>query len=479
MRRLSLSLVRRINSTFVVSTGSSRVSATRLKLGPKVFLRASGRQIGLLSNPWGRSNSTAGDGWLLGHEITDSAHLFIAADRPANSREFAHSSTRLSHSRRSCIGTWPCDGVACARAAAPSLVILRLRPNPNLSRFRHERRSDPLSLLTVSIHLLVEIGASELDLRQGASMHDRENPMPVGVGRDQKSALDLQGGLKTRKSCSARGGKDDQDAQNGSRLRSFGALAIVCRSIPVRALTWPQRPVKFIVPFGPGAGADIGARVLADKLQAKWEKPVVVENRPGGDSMVAITTFLNANDDHTFLFAPAGNFTVHPFIYSQLPYDPGELVPIARVSNTILAVAVNADSPFATIKDFTKAARAAPGKFNAAMVQGITEFTFWGYEHAEGLEIVQVPYRDINASTVDLGEGRIQIVMLSYAMMQAQAQAGRIRVLLVSNANRAPVLPDVPTARETGYSSLEVEGLVGLFGIKSIPDDLKRRSRRM
>ena len=96
--------------------------------------------------------------------------------------------------------------------------------------------------------------------------------------------------------------------------------------------------------FGPGAGADIGARVLADKLQTKWGKPVIVENRPGGDSMVAITAFLNADDDHTFLFAPAGNFTVHPFIYSQLPYDPKELTPIARVSNTILAVAVNADS---------------------------------------------------------------------------------------------------------------------------------------
>jgi len=255
----------------------------------------------------------------------------------------------------------------------------------------------------------------------------------------------------------------------------FGALAIVCGSISVSALTWPQRLVKFIVPFGPGAGADIGARVLADKLQTKWGKPVIVENRPGGDSMVAITGFLNADDDHTFLFAPAGNFTVHPFIYSQLPYDPKELIPIARVSNTILAVAVNADSPFRTIKDFTEAARAAPGKFNAAMVQGITEFTFWGYEYAEGLEIVQVPYRDITASAVDLGEGRIQIVMLSYAMMQAQAQAGRIRVLLVSNATRAPVLPDVPTAREAGCSPLEVEGLVGLFGIKTIPEELREK----
>jgi len=255
----------------------------------------------------------------------------------------------------------------------------------------------------------------------------------------------------------------------------FAAFAVASGSFPVCALTWPQRPVKFIVPFGPGAGADIGARVLADKLQAKWGQPVIVENRPGGDSIVAITTFLNANDDHTFLFAPAGNFTVHPFNYSQLPYDPKDFVPIARVSNTILAVAVKADSPFQSMKDFTEAARAAPGKFNAAMVQGITEFTFWGYEYAEGLKIVQVPYRNINTSAVDLGEGRLQVVMLSYAMMQSEDQGGRIRVLVVNNGTRAPILPDVPTAREAGYPSLEVEGLVGLFGIKTIADELKEK----
>ena len=255
----------------------------------------------------------------------------------------------------------------------------------------------------------------------------------------------------------------------------LGAIALVGTSLPATAQTWPQRPVRFIVPFGPGAGADIGARVLADKLQTKWGQPVVVENRPGGDSVVAITTFLNANDDHTFLFAPAGNFTVHPFIYGKLSYDPNAFVPIARLSNTILAVAVKADAPFKTIKEFTEAAKAAPGTFNAAMVQGITEFTFWGYEYAEGLKITQVPYRDINLAAVDLGEGRIQIVMLSYAMMQSQVQAGRVRVLVVNDTARAPVLPDVPTAREAGFPSLEVDGLVGLFGIKTMPNDLKEK----
>jgi tripartite-type tricarboxylate transporter receptor subunit TctC len=266
-------------------------------------------------------------------------------------------------------------------------------------------------------------------------------------------------------------------AETRRAVLSFGlASAVVLAALRAgRAAAWPQRPVRFIVPFGPGAGADIGARVFAERLQALWGQPVVIENRPGGDSIVAITAFLNANDDHTFLFAPAGNFTVHPFIYGKLSYNPNEVVPIARVSNTILAVGVKADSPFATIKEFTQAAKQGPGKYNCAMVQGVTEFTFWGYEAAEGLTITQVPYRDINAAAIDLGEGRIEIAMLSYAMLRAQVEAGRVRLVVVNNATRAPFAPDVPTAREAGYPSLEVEGLVGLFGITALASDLKEK----
>src|SRR5262245_57107799 len=252
-------------------------------------------------------------------------------------------------------------------------------------------------------------------------------------------------------------------------------LTHVAAPTPAAAQAWPQRAVKFIVPFGPGAGADIGARLFAEKLSAKWGQPVVIENRPGGDSIVAITAFLTANDDHTFLFGPAGNFTVHPFVYSKLSYDPKEMVPFARVSNTILAVAVKADAPYKNLKEFTEAVKKEPGKFNSGLVQGITEFTFWGYEHTEGLKVTQIPYRDINVAPVDLGEGRIQVVMSSYAIVQPQIQAGRIRPLIVNNKTRAPAAPDVPTAREAGYPSLEVEGLVGLFGIRTIPNELKEK----
>jgi tripartite-type tricarboxylate transporter receptor subunit TctC len=112
-------------------------------------------------------------------------------------------------------------------------------------------------------------------------------------------------------------------------------FAIAFFAIPVaRAQTsqfWPQRPVRFIIPLGPGSGVDITAR-LADKLAAKWGQPVVVENRPGGDAFVAITAVLGAHDDHMLLFAPASTFTAHPLLHEKLPYDPKELTPIARVT---------------------------------------------------------------------------------------------------------------------------------------------------
>jgi tripartite-type tricarboxylate transporter receptor subunit TctC len=250
---------------------------------------------------------------------------------------------------------------------------------------------------------------------------------------------------------------------------------IVCATAPAQAQNWPSRTVKFIIPFGAGAGADIGARLFADRLAAKWGQPVVVENRPGGDAIVSINAFLGANDDHTFWFGPAGSFIVHPFMYSKLNYNPADLIPIARVSNTILAVAVAKSAPYSNVKAFTEAARAAPGTFNSGLVQGVTEFTFWGYQHHEKLQITQVPYRDINVAPVDLGEGRIQVVMASLAVLQPQWQAGRIKLITVTTKTRVKAAPDVPTAREQGYPSLEWEGLVGLFGLKSMSSQLKEK----
>src|SRR6185295_4946930 len=114
-------------------------------------------------------------------------------------------------------------------------------------------------------------------------------------------------------------------------LAFSAAAALAIQLAPAAAQTWPQRSVRFILPLGPGSGVDIGARLIADKLAAKWGKAVVIENKPGGDAIVAITAFTGANDDHTFLMAPTSTFTAHPFLHEKLPYDVKDLVPIARV----------------------------------------------------------------------------------------------------------------------------------------------------
>ncbi len=238
---------------------------------------------------------------------------------------------------------------------------------------------------------------------------------------------------------------------------------------------WPQRPVRFIIPFGPGAGADIGARLIQEKLSTRWGKPVVIENRPGGDSMIAIQAVISANDDHTFLWGPSGNFIVHPYLYRKVPYNPNELVPIASFSATILSLAVPAAMNFKDLADFVQRARAEPGKYNAAAVAGITELAFDYFANRAGLTFAKVPYRDIVQAVNDLSEGRLQVYTSAYAVQRPQRQAGRVKVLAQLGRTRAPSLPDIPTGVEQGFPALEMEGLLGLFGTNAVTPALRER----
>src|SRR3954468_19324617 len=111
-----------------------------------------------------------------------------------------------------------------------------------------------------------------------------------------------------------------------SMIAAAFVAALAALPLISQAQSWPQRPIRFVIPFGPGAGADIGARLIQEKLSTRWGKPVVVENRPGGDSFIAIQAVLSANDDHTFYFGPSGSFIVHPYQYLKLPYNPDDLL---------------------------------------------------------------------------------------------------------------------------------------------------------
>lgn len=253
------------------------------------------------------------------------------------------------------------------------------------------------------------------------------------------------------------------------------ALSALLPGSRAAADAWPNRPVRFIVTLGPGSGVDIGARLFADKLSARWGQPVVVENRPGGDGMVAITSFLSAHDDHTLLVSPVSSFTAHPYFHDKLPYDPQDLIPIARISKTVVAVSVPASLNVNSLRELEALARAKPDQLNWTTATGFTDFVFAGFLHTVGLKMAKVPYKNPAGAVTDLASGTIQVYMPAYAIVRPQVEAGTVKVLAVTNHERAPAIPNVPTAVEEGYPSLEFDGLVGLFGPPGIADDVRAK----
>jgi tripartite-type tricarboxylate transporter receptor subunit TctC len=241
------------------------------------------------------------------------------------------------------------------------------------------------------------------------------------------------------------------------------------------ASDWPTRPVRFILTLGAGSGSDIGARLLADRLTRRWGQPVVVENRPGGDGIVAINAFVTAHDDHVLLFAPSSSFTAHPFLHDNLPYRPSDLIPITRVSNTIITIAVPASMNVDSLKELAALARAEPGKLNWAGVTGALDFVFGGWLKQEGLNINKVPYRNPVDAASDLAEGRVQVYEAALAIVRPQLESGKIKLLAVTNTVRAPTEPKIPTVAEAGYPALTIDGLVGLFGPTGMPLALRER----
>ncbi len=257
---------------------------------------------------------------------------------------------------------------------------------------------------------------------------------------------------------------------------TLGLVAVLAVTAMAAAeSSWPTRPVRWILTLGAGSGSDIGARLLADRLTRRWGQPIVVDNRPGGDGIVAINAFVSAHDDHVLLFAPTSSFTAHPFLHDNLPYKASDLVPITRVSNTIITLSVPASLKVDSIAELAAMARAEPGKLNWAGVTGALDFIFAGWLKSEGLNINKVPYRNPVDAANDLAEGRVQVYEAALAIVRPQIESGKIKLLAVTNTVRAPTAPKIPTVKEAGYPALTIDGLVGLFGPTGMPLELRER----
>lgn len=242
------------------------------------------------------------------------------------------------------------------------------------------------------------------------------------------------------------------------------------------AQTYPSRTVKFILPFGPASGTDVVARLVGDKLAQRWGKPVVIENRPGGDGLISINAFTAANDDHTLLWVPVGIFAVHPFERARLPYDADrDLLPIVGVTSLALAMSAPESLNLSNLRDFIAHAKANPGKLNAAAASGNADFLLGYFLKSMGLDIAKVPYRDIMQGPNDLAEGRIQLLSSSLAIVTPLKQAGKVRILAVASKQRMPSTPDVPTVGEAGYPQLEMDSPGGIFGPRDMPLEIRAR----
>ncbi len=249
--------------------------------------------------------------------------------------------------------------------------------------------------------------------------------------------------------------------------------AISVAAAQAQPQAWPQKTVRFIIPLPPGSGTDLSARLIAERLTQRWGQSVVVENRQGADGIPAVTAFLAARDNHTFLFSFGGVVTFNHLLHERLPYDAKDLVPIAPLVDNFLGVSASATLKIDTLADLVAAAKARPGKLNWAATPGLPYYILLALLKSTGVDMVQVSYRDFAPAYQDLNQGRLHVAATGVPTLVPHHRAGTAKMLFVTNRERSPQAQDVPTAAEAGHPELTFEGTVGLYGWRDMPAQLK------
>ena len=255
------------------------------------------------------------------------------------------------------------------------------------------------------------------------------------------------------------------------RMRLFaGLLGFALCAFTVQAQTFPSKVVRLVVPFPAGGTADVLPRILAEKLSAKWGQPVIVENRVGAGGNIGAETVARAEPDgHTLLASPPGPIAINHHLYPKLAFDPAKWVPVTVVATVPNVLATRATLGARSVAELITHAKASPGKVTyASQGNGSTShLTGAMFQSMAGIQMLHVPYKGTAPALTDLIAGQVDLFFDNIGSSLRQHQAGKIRILAVASAQRANVLPDVPTVSEAalpGFLSVTWFGVVAPEG---------------
>lgn len=265
------------------------------------------------------------------------------------------------------------------------------------------------------------------------------------------------------------------------RLAAATLFALVAAHVPglATAQTWPSRPITIVVSFGAGGTADILARMIGDELSTALGQPVVIENRPGaGGNLGAQMVARAAPDGYTLLVSGSPTHSVGPHLFKNLSYDPmKDVPPVAMIAMAPNLLVVNAELPVKSVKELVQLARDKPGQLTFSSAGIATS----GYLAAEmlkttaKLDMSHVPYKSGPEAVTGVLAGNVSFIFFTVPSLLPQVNAGKLRALAITGANRSALVPDVPTVAESGFSDYEVQAWFALFAPRGTPEPVVKR----
>ncbi len=261
------------------------------------------------------------------------------------------------------------------------------------------------------------------------------------------------------------------------------ALCVLAASAawaPARAQPYPNKPVRLILPVGPGHASDARARQIAAKFEDVFGQTLIVENRPGANGFIAAEAAARAPADGYTLFL--GNSLTHvynPWLFRKMPYrDVEDFAPVTLVAGGPLMLAVNPQLPVRSLGELVALAKARPGELNYGAGTRTTDVVMHQIKRATGIRVVGVPYKSPGADLTDTIAGHVQITFNFWAVLEPLVKSGKLRVLAVAAPTRLSAAPDVPTFAEAGVPGIELLAWTGLFVPAATPPDIVERLQR-